>query len=96
MTIYPFLSQRGRHTSTCHRQHLAWLPQAVYLCLANEYSQHDGHAALDAALISDGVRAAMAAVTGSRPGRAEMIRTIASSSPALRRANAAGAGPAGP
>ena len=38
----------------------------------------------------------MAATTGSRPGRAVMIRTMASSSPVLSRANAAGAGPAGP
>ena len=49
-----------------------------------------------AALMSDGVRAAMAAMTGSRPGRAVMTRTMASSSPALSRAKAAGAGAAGP
>jgi aryl-alcohol dehydrogenase-like predicted oxidoreductase len=49
-----------------------------------------------ASLISDGVRAAMAWTTGSGPGRAVMIRTMASSSPALSRANTAGAGPAGP
>ena len=49
-----------------------------------------------AVLISDGVRAAMAAVTCSRPGLAVMIRTIASFNPALSRANAAGAGPGGP
>ena len=41
--------------------------------------------------MSVGVRAAMAAMTGSRPGRAVMTRTMASSSPALSRAKAAGA-----
>ena len=45
---------------------------------------------------SNGVRAAMAAPTGSTPGRAVTIRTMASSSPALSRANAASAGAAGP
>jgi SnoaL-like domain len=50
----------------------------------------------EAARMSDGVSAAMATLTGSRPGRAVTIRTMASSSPALSRANAAGAGPAGP
>jgi hypothetical protein len=54
------------------------------------------HGALGDVLIKEGVSAAIAAATGSRPGRAVMIRTMASSSPALRRANAAGAGPAGP
>ncbi len=49
-----------------------------------------------ASLISEGVSAVMARMTGSRPGRVVMIRTMASSSPALSRANAAGAGPAGP
>jgi acetyl esterase/lipase len=46
--------------------------------------------------MSDGFRAAMASVTGSMPGRAVTIRTMASSKPALSRANAAGAAPAGP
>lgn len=53
-------------------------------------------AAADADLMRAGVRAAIVSTTGSRPGRAVMIRTIASSSPALSRANAAGAGAAGP
>jgi hypothetical protein len=56
---------------------------------------HYGSVLLASRMI-DGVRAAMAALTGSRPGRAVMIRTMASSSPALSRANAAGAGAAGP
>jgi len=43
-----------------------------------------------------GARAAMAWLTGSRPGRAVMTRTMASSRPLLSRANAAGASAAGP
>jgi hypothetical protein len=43
------------------------------------------------ALMSAGVRAAMAWLAGSRPGRAVTIRAMASSRPALSRANAAGA-----
>ena len=46
--------------------------------------------------ISSGVSAAIASMTGSRPGRAVMILTMASSSPALSRSNAAGAAAAGP
>ena len=38
----------------------------------------------------------MVVTTGSRPGLAVMILTMASSSPVLSRANAARAGPAGP
>ena len=46
--------------------------------------------------INSGVSAAIASMTGSRPGRAVMILTMASSSPALSRSNAAGAAAAGP
>lgn len=49
-----------------------------------------------AARISAGVSAAIASPTGSRPGRAVMTRTMASSSPPLSRANTSGAPAAGP
>jgi hypothetical protein len=49
-----------------------------------------------AARMSEGRRAVIASLTGSGPGRAVMTRTMASSSPALSRAKAAGAAAAGP
>jgi hypothetical protein len=70
-------------------QHPAWRHITIRQLL--DMTSRSGRSAPDHdALIRAGVRAAMASMTGVRPGRAVMMRTTASSSPAPSRANAAG------
>lgn len=76
----------------CQRWHMTWSTR--WYSAASTGSPYPP--VWPAARMSAGVSAAMAWLTGSRPGRAVTIRTMVSSSPALSRANAAGAGPGGP